>query len=126
MKDLLFQEDSSGGVFAYPPDEPDFTVNEGKVLSFWCIPPFSIDKGERGIHTPYENLYRAPIFKLTYGSKEKDGKDILYKRIQSPFEDKTVELPMIRGDFEFSVIYYDQDREELIETDIFYFPHIWN
>jgi len=91
--EIITQEIHSAGVFAYPPDEPDFTVNEGKVLSFWCIPPFSIDKGERGIHTPYENLYRAPIFKLTYESKEKDGKDILYKRIQSPFEDKTVELP---------------------------------
>ena len=117
--EIITQETHSAGVFAYPPDEPDFTVSEGKVLSFWCIPPFCIGEGDRVIYTPYENLYRAPIFKLTYESKEKDGKDILYKRIQSPFEDKTVEFPMIRGDFEFSVIYYDQDRKELIETDTY-------
>ncbi len=117
--EILTQEIHSAGVFAYPQNEPDFTVSEGKILSFWCIPPFCIDEGDRVIYTPYENLYRAPIFKLTYESKEKDGKDILYKRIQSPFEDKTVELPMIRGDFEFSVVYYDQDRKELIETDTY-------
>lgn len=114
--EIITQEIHSAGVFSYPPEELDFTVREGKVLSFWCIPPFSIGE-DRKIHTPYENLYRAPIFKLTYESKEKNGKDILYKKIQSPFEDKVVEFPMTRGDFEFSVIYYDEDREELVETD---------
>lgn len=114
--EIITQEIHSATAFDHPSGEDNFMVAEGKVISFWSLPPFYVKEG-REVSTSYENLYRAPIFKVSYESKKKGEEVILYKKIQSPFEDKVVEFPMCKGKFEFSVLYYDKESKQLVESD---------
>jgi prepilin-type N-terminal cleavage/methylation domain-containing protein len=98
-------------------EEPNFYLEDGKVLSFWTTIPISwVSEGNR-VRSSYQGLFKAPIYKITYFFKNEGGEKTLYKKIESPFERKVVEeYPVLKANFNFSAVFYDKAKRELKEV----------
>ncbi len=92
-------------------DNADFALeNEGKSISF-------ISAAAPG---DFKSDYNLPILRITYFLKKEDNETLLYKRIESPFNDFNEETAVFKGDFEFSVLVFeknDAERANLIEKN---------
>lgn len=78
-----------------------------KKLSFWvALPPEVVS-----------SAFRLPIARVSYFSKQEGLEFRLYKTIESVFEGYREDLFMLKGDFDFKVLMYDETKENLIEFD---------
>jgi len=78
-----------------------------KKISFWItLPPEIVG-----------SAYNLPIARVSYFSKQEGLEFRLYKTIESVFENYEEELFMLKGDFDFKVLRYDERKESLIELD---------
>ncbi|MDP8253812.1 MAG: prepilin-type N-terminal cleavage/methylation domain-containing protein [Candidatus Kaelpia aquatica] len=107
--EILSNDLRSACIFDYN-EEPNFIVDsENKTISFWIIRPSE----------SVETSYLLPILKISYFVKEEAGKKVLYKRLESEFEDYKKEILVYEADFEFSALIYSEDKKELL-TEQFY------
>jgi len=107
--EILSNDLRSACIFDYN-QEPNFVVDsENKTISFWITCPSEDVK----------TSYPLPILKVSYFVKEERGKKILYKRLESEFEDYKKEFPVYEADFKFMALIYSKDKKELL-TEQFY------
>lgn len=88
---------------------PELSLSsEGKEISFWMLKPVG----------NFQTSYQKPILRVSYFMAEKDGQPLLYRKVESPFEQlQSQSIPMLKADFEFRAVVYDEEKEKLLELE---------
>ncbi len=104
--ELMASDISSAFKFEYS-DYNNIEIENGSSISFWYVKSDLSNK----------EAYSKPILRISYYTKELNGKKTLFKRLEDLFSDYSEDFIIYNADFNFLAITYNSADKSLIELE---------